>query len=221
MLAIAGGKGGSGKTTTTLGLAAALDGPALAVDADVDMPNLHALAGVPREPTLAAAEGRDPAAVARPHPERDGVTVLPAPTAGESGAGAAALARRLTRLRDVEATTLIDCPAGAGPDAAAPIRAADGVLLVASPCAPALRDTAKTAATARALGTPVVGALLVRARAAPDGVADLLGGPVLGRIPPATPPVLDAPAVRDAYRRAAAALAGRGETPGNSRKAFQ
>lgn len=44
MLAIAGGKGGCGKTTTALGLGAALPGQPVVVDADWDLPNLHRLA---------------------------------------------------------------------------------------------------------------------------------------------------------------------------------
>jgi septum site-determining protein MinD len=51
MLVIAGGKGGCGKTTTALGLAAVLaerGAPAVVADADRDMPDLHALAGVRR-----------------------------------------------------------------------------------------------------------------------------------------------------------------------------
>ncbi|ESS06245.1 MAG: CobQ/CobB/MinD/ParA nucleotide binding domain protein, partial [uncultured archaeon A07HB70] len=40
MLAIAGGAGGAGKTTTALGLARALPGRVVVADADVDMPDL-------------------------------------------------------------------------------------------------------------------------------------------------------------------------------------
>src|SRR6056297_3035727 len=49
MLAIAGGKGGSGKTTTALGLAAILQDRGrepLIVDCDCDMPDLHHQAGI-------------------------------------------------------------------------------------------------------------------------------------------------------------------------------
>jgi septum site-determining protein MinD len=58
----------------------------------------------------------------------------------------------------------------------------------------------KTVAMADALGTPVVGAVLVRSRVVPSGVESLLGCPVLGAVPPADPPVLDTDAVRRAYR---------------------
>ncbi|WP_435182963.1 MinD/ParA family ATP-binding protein [Halobellus sp. EA9] len=185
MLAIAGGKGGSGKTTTTLGLARALDGPALAVDADCDLPNLHSLAGVPRDPP-----GGSPG-----HPDPDGRETLirPAPRNAPDGIGS-----RLRRLADFGGHVLVDCPAGAGPDAAVPLRVADAVLLVATPCVMALRDAAKTAAMARALGTRVAGAVLVRARIEPPGVADLLGCPVLATVPPAATP-LESPAVSRAY----------------------
>ncbi|MFB6304391.1 MAG: MinD/ParA family protein [Haloferacaceae archaeon] len=199
MLAIAGGKGGTGKTTTALGLAGALDCPTLVADTDADMPNLHALAGVAREPTLADLDGRPPTALAQPQPGVDGVSVLPAPRPTDDADVHAAL----SRLSDASVPAVVDCPGGAGPDAAVPLRAADRAVVVATPCAPALHDAAKTAAMARALGTDVVGALLTRAATAPAGVADLLGCRVLGTVPDVDPPVLERDVVRTAYARLA------------------
>lgn len=200
MLAIAGGKGGVGKTTTVLGLSIAFDGDAIAADADPDMPNLHALAGVDREPTVSALDdGRRVGSVAQSHPDETGVRVLPAPRIGADGD----IGRSLTRLGAGEWPVVVDCPAGAAPDAAAPLRVADAALVVSTPCAPALRDAAKTAAMTRALGTTVAGAVLTHTRSAPDAVSDLLGCPVVASVPTADPPVLVDPAVRTAYRRLA------------------
>ncbi len=197
MLAIAGGKGGSGKTTTTLGLARAIDAPTLAVDADCDLPNLHALAGVPRDPP---AEGRG-----HPDPIAAETRVVPAPRDAPEGVG-----DRLRRLREDDGPhlTLVDCPAGAGPDATVPLRIADRVLLVSTACVAGLRDAAKTAAMARAVGTPVVGGVVTRARLTPPGVEDLLGCPVVTAVPSAPEPLDDA-RVERAYRRLARSVADR------------
>lgn len=219
MLAIAGGKGGGGKTTTALGLARAIDGPTLVVDADRDMPDLHALAGVSRSPTLAAVvDGRDPIAVAQADPDRPTVAILPAPTAREREEGTVEAALR--RCARTDRAVVVDCPSGAGPDAAAPLSVAGATLLASPVCAPALQDAAKTAAMARAVGTDVVGTVLTRARIAPDAVADLLGCPVAGRVPPVDPPVLSHRPVRRAYGRVADAVdAGLHARGGRARRA--
>ncbi|WP_135830543.1 MinD/ParA family ATP-binding protein [Halorussus halobius] len=186
MLAIAGGKGGCGKTTTTLGLAAALvrqRKAALAVDADPEMPDLHALAGVSRDPGVdAVAAGWPPGMVAgTAGPPAAGAAVLPA--ASDSRVGASSSPSLSARLGATRGTVLLDCPAGAGPDAVEPLRLADAAVVVTTPEPACLRDAAKTAAMARELDLPVAGAVVSRAEAPPAGVADLLDCEVLGVVP--------------------------------------
>jgi septum site-determining protein MinD len=214
MLAIAGGKGGCGKTTTTLGLAADLarrGRRTLAVDADRDMPDLHALAGVPNEPTVAALAGgagpgpgsdRPPLArVARAVPDHPRAAVVPA----APGVGRDDLRAALRRLRHAPGRTLVDCPAGAGPAAVDPVRVADRVLVVTTATPPSLRDAAKTAALARAVGTPVAAAVVARTGAVPEGVERLLAAPAVA-VPEADDPLSD-PDARAARREVLRTLA--------------
>lgn len=219
MLAIAGGKGGTGKTTTTLGLARALAEPVLAVDADWDLPDLHSLAGVERSWDESDERPEHRAARAVPDPQTgresgsDGysdessvtsrvvagtdpsVRVLPAPTDPPSHDRRAVLERCRTADRPV----LFDCPAGAGPTAVGPLRVADGVVLVVTPCAPAIRDAAKTAAMAEAVGTPVAGVVVSRASAVPPDLESVLDAPDAVRVPHAESPILRDERVRSAY----------------------
>ena len=207
MLAIAGGKGGCGKTTTTLGLAGALGRTrrsVLAADADVDMPDLHLLAAVEPTPNLAAvAAGEDVETATHPPPNLSGVGIVPAPrTMGER----ISLADALPRLPSTADHVLVDCPAGAGPDAATPLRIADHVLLVTTPDPACLRDTAKTAAMARALGTTIIGVVLTRADRPMPRVQRLLGSPVLASIPDGGVAVLSDESVVRVYDRLASVL---------------
>lgn len=157
MIAIAGGKGGSGKTTTALGVAMALgragESP-LVVDADVDMPDLHVLAGVDSEPGAGDLKnGASIEQVRQPWPAL--------PTVGIVAAGAPeGLGTTLDRLAGWHGPVLVDCPGGAGPDAAVPLRACDRSLLVTTDAPQALTDTAKTAAIARELDAAPLAALV-------------------------------------------------------------
>jgi septum site-determining protein MinD len=213
VIAVAGGKGGSGKTTTTLGLARALSrrgAPVVAADADWDLPNLARLAAETGTESPAADAGghvdgtgartvlgavRDAAPL---RPDRSSPTVLAAPGAPRS-VDAGATFDALAGATPDGAPVLLDSPAGASPDVAAPLRAADRALIATPLRRAALRDAAKTAAIARRLDCPPVGVVAVRADSVPDAVADLLGCPVLGRVPPAAPAPLADPSVRSAY----------------------
>ncbi|MFB6223795.1 MAG: MinD/ParA family protein [Haloarcula sp.] len=167
MLAIAGGKGGCGKTTTALGLAqalAAMSRRPLVVDTDRDMPNLHHRAGI--EPTTGISDiepTTDPATQAQWASRVEDVEILPC-----LSASAAALGRVVDKLAQRDRPVLLDCPAGSGPDAALPLRAADRTVLVSAPDRQSLTDTAKTAAMAHELDAPPVLTVLVGS----DGAVD-------------------------------------------------
>lgn len=218
MIAIAGGKGGCGKTTSTLGLARALavaGVSARAVDLDVGMPDLHLLADVERSPDLAElaapaagpqrpertpdrnASGSDSPPRRRAlEPPRDeyGVAILPAPAALAD----LAIPPAVEAVDRPGVVTILDCPAGAGPVAVDPLRAADGVVLVSTDRRESCEDAAKTARIARRLGVPILGAIVTRTPSVREPVADALDVERQVAVPECAAPLSD-PEVQDAY----------------------
>lgn len=183
ILAVAGGKGGVGKTTLAYNVAAALD--AVVVDADLGMADLPAGRGPDLHDVLAGAAA--PLETLRPGP----VDIVPC---GRTLAGArAADLRRLestvAAIERARGPVVIDCPAGRRADAGVPLAVADACLLVVSPRAFALADAIRTRELARELDAGLVGCAVNRVTASPpnDTIADALGAPV--SVVPADPRV--------------------------------
>lgn len=191
MLAIAGGKGGCGKTTAALGIARTLARRGcdpLLVDADCDMPDLHHLAGIHRDEGLdELAEGTRPlSSVVRRPSTFPGVALLTAgqPTAVEPG---------LRQARAWQGPILVDCPAGIGPDAVSPLREADATLLVSTDERQARDDTARTARVAQQVGARPVG-VLYRTLLDDQTVTEIAGCPIIAAVGSCRTP-LESPAV--------------------------
>lgn len=183
ILAVAGGKGGVGKTTLAYNVAAELD--AAVVDADLGMADLPDGRGPDLHDVLAGAA--DPTGAVRPGP----VDIVPC---GRTLAGARAA--DLTRLAEAVAaierefgTVVLDCPAGRRADAGVPLAVADACLLVVSPRAFALADAVRTRELARELDAGLVACAVNRVTEDPpsDAIADALGAPAA--VVPADPRV--------------------------------
>lgn len=195
MLAVAGGKGGCGKTTTTLGLAsaAARQGrDVIALDGDVDMPDLHVEAGTSATPSAVDfVDGRPLEAVCQRSMEYPGVDVVAAPSDTRT------LTPVAERLGGRPEMLILDTPAGASRDVSRALSVADRTILVTTPTRESLLDTAKTAALARTLDAPPVGTVLTRSDGSLDPSA-LLSCPTLCHVPAVSAPSRSA-VVRSAY----------------------
>jgi CO dehydrogenase nickel-insertion accessory protein CooC1/KaiC/GvpD/RAD55 family RecA-like ATPase len=198
MIAIAGAKGGCGKTTAALGITEAFaraGTPTLAVDADRQLPDLHVTAGLEPEPTLAAVESHDsPTDVAQTSERADDALVLPAPRSSQS----VDLQSTLEALKHTDSQVVVDCPSGAGPDVVEPMSVIDEILVVTDGTNRSVSAAKTTVDIARRLDVPVVGVLLNRCETVPEEVETSMDVPVLGTVPDRNPP-LESPDVQAAY----------------------
>lgn len=201
MLAVTGGKGGSGKTTTALGIAVTLSDrrrEPIVIDADVDMPNLHIRAGVEDSglETLAAGEAIEAAAT-----ESDrypGVSIVGA----TPGTDLEAALRTVVTDRPV----ILDGAAGASERAVKPLRHAERAVVVSRETPASVTDAVKSVRMSRALDTPVTGVLLTRTATVPNGVRDTIGASPVHAVPTVEEPVTNDLA-RHAYDKIADAWA--------------
>jgi septum site-determining protein MinD len=183
IVAVAGGKGGVGKSTLAYNLGAALS--AVVVDADLGMadlptgpgPDLHDVLAGRADPVEAVREGR--------------VRLLPC---GRSLSGARAadvgdLGDAIRAVADAYGDVVVDCPAGMRADVGVPLAVADACVVVTSPRTFALADAMRTRALARELDAGLVGVAVNRVVESPptDAIERALGAPVT--VVPADPRV--------------------------------
>jgi septum site-determining protein MinD len=166
VFAVASGKGGVGKSTSTANLGVALtdDGFDVAVvDVDLGMANLAGLLGVDPETTLHDVLADD----ADPHEatyDAHGLTLIPGSTNLEqfAEADAESLHRVVEYLRERNDVVLLDAGAGLSYDIAMAMSVADGVLLVTTAELNSLTDATKTGKLVGKMEKPVVGAVFTR-----------------------------------------------------------
>jgi septum site-determining protein MinD len=176
ILAVAGGKGGVGKSTVALELGAALD--AVVVDADLGMADLAARRGPDLHDVLAGRA--DPVEAVR---EGGPIRLLPCgrTLAGARAADATRLVGAVEAVESAYERVVIDCPAGMAADVGMALLATDAAVLVASPREFALADALRTRELARELDAGLAAVALNRTGANPptEQVRRALGAPVV------------------------------------------
>jgi septum site-determining protein MinD len=218
---IAGGKGGVGKTTTAVNIAAVLEErghDTAVVDADIGMANLGEMLGLDYDVSVhEVLAGEETVSAALTSAPGD-ITAVPGEQSLEAFAEAdpAKLRKVLRALRNTHDVVLVDTGAGLSHETTVPLGLADGILLVTTPDDVAVSDTVKTAELAERVDGRVVGAMVTLVGRGTDvqGIAERIDYPLLGVVPIDTeaagrePLVLNSPDsdATDAYRRLTVAL---------------
>lgn len=186
MLAVSGGKGGTGKTTTALGLASALADrrrKPIVIDADVDMPNLHLRADADDDGLERLQAGESVADAATESDRYPGVFVV--------GARPGVDLDRALRTVHTDRPVILDGAAGVSERAITPLRYADETVLVARDTPAAITDTVKSIRASRALDVPIAGIVLNRAETVPPSVTETLATGPIEPVPTVAKPVTD------------------------------
>lgn len=196
VLAIASGKGGVGKTTTSINLAAALalDGHSIVVvEADLKLANIAEFLELPvspdSDPTLHDVLADRASIDAVTYSAPGGFDVVPGSVSLDAIADSdpTGLEDAVASLEREYDYVLLDTGAGLRYETLLPLAIADGIALISTPRVASIRDTRKTLELAETVGTPAIGVLFVRSGTGsappPERLAAFIGVDLLGHIP--------------------------------------
>lgn len=197
VLAVISGKGGTGKTTLSAGIAACLAAEGrrvLAIDLDIGLRNLDISLGMAECAPLSFGEllsGDYRPEQITVHPEIPNLYLLTAPTdRAPEDIDPAAFAEMIRQLRQRFDWCVLDAPAGIGAGFRLAARAADRVVVVANADPASLRDAGAAAGLLTQTGAEVK--LVVnrvshkayrKIRTTIDDIMDGVGLPLLGIVP--------------------------------------
>ncbi len=194
IIVITSGKGGVGKTTTSINLAVAMSyfgKDVLVVDGNLSTPNIGIHLNSPEVPVCLNHVLRDKAELFEAMYEHEsGIRIIPASLS----------IKELKRtkhekfkdlkeeLKKISDHVIIDCSAGLGNEATHTLEVADELIIVTNPEMPAIADALKTIKLAEEMKKPILGVIVTRVQKdkielSPTIVKEMLEAPILGMIP--------------------------------------
>lgn len=194
IITVTSGKGGVGKTTTSINLGAALNSfgkEVIILDANLTTPNVGLHLGAPVVPVslnhVLSGRARVGEAI---YEHESGMKIIPSSLSIKE-------LKRLNhgklkdvgkKLRKMADYIIYDSAAGLGEEALASLESGDELLIVTNPEIPAVTDALKTAKVIEQLGKEVKGVIVTRVRGLKtempiQNVRDMLELPIIGVIP--------------------------------------
>lgn len=193
-IVITSGKGGVGKTTTAVNLAAAMsryDQDITLVDANISTPNIGLHLGAPVVPiSLNHVLAGKADLVDAIYEHESGAKIVPASLSIKDlkEVDEKSLLKVSKDLKKVSDIVLFDSAAGLGDEAKVPLSIADDVIIVTNPEMPAVTDALKTAKIAEGMGKNILGVIVTRVNGnksemSLQSIREMLELPIIGVVP--------------------------------------
>lgn len=194
LITVASGKGGVGKTTTSINLGAALNSfgkEVIIVDANLTTPNIGLHLGAPIVPVslnhILTGKAKVGDAI---YEHESGTKIIPSSLSinemrNIEHSKLSEVGKKLRKMADI---IIFDCAAGLGEEAIAAMEAADEVILVTNPEIPAVTDALKASKMLEQMGKEVKGVIVTRSRSSRSempiaNIAEMLELPIIGVVP--------------------------------------